>query len=150
MELIHKNINTIIRNIIKCTTESTKNKNKIRKIWLMFDSTHMSQSGIQYFKAIDLKTLMTNKRTKTPALTPLTDIQHETHKENPIFIFATWRQNKISSAVYSEQKHHPATYKVFNFTCAPPSWFHIEIIPGLYILTPRRMSDPSFKAAQPF
>lgn len=34
--------------------------------------------------AINLKTFTTKKGTKTPNLTPLTDIQHETHKENPV------------------------------------------------------------------
>lgn len=92
-------------------------------------------------------TFTINKSTKTADLTPLTDIQQETRKKNPAGSHESClhfsHHNTISSSAYSAQKPSSATYEVINFTCVPPSWFHMQIIPGLYILTPRRAPDPS-------
>lgn len=47
----------------------------------MFNSTNMYQKLHSMLEEVNLKT---KKGTKTPNLTRLADIQHETHEENPV------------------------------------------------------------------
>lgn len=154
---MHRNINNIIKNIHHQNVQSkalkiTRNKKNTPT------NVQIVQKWHSMLEEVNLKTFTTKKGTKTPDLTPLTD-KHETCKENPVtdshesslyFWHQKTEQELFFSVQWTKALHCCQIWTVLNFTCVTPSWIHIEIIPGLYILTSRWVPDPSFKAPRRF